>query len=67
MKKIIENYAYDLLGDDAAYKLAEIYDYRLKNKEEAMKYYKKIIFDYKGSIYVPEARKRFRALRGDGT
>ncbi len=67
LKKIIENYAYDLLGDDAAYKLAEIYDYRLKNKEEAMKYYKKIIFDYKGSIYVPEARKRFRALRGDGT
>jgi tetratricopeptide (TPR) repeat protein len=65
LKKIIENYAYDLLGDDAAYKLAEIYDYRLKNKEEAMKYYKKIIFDYKGSIYVPEARKRFRVLRGD--
>lgn len=65
LKKIVENYAYDLLGDDASFELAELYDYRLKNKEEAMKYYKKIIFDYKGSIYVPQARKRFRVLRGD--
>ncbi len=67
LKKIEKNYAFDLLGDDAIYKLAELYDYRLKNKEEAMKYYKKLIFDYPGSIYVPEARKRFRALRGDGS
>ncbi len=65
LKKIVENYAFDLLGDDATFELAELYDYRLKNKEEAMKYYKKIIFDYKGSIYVPQARKRFRVLRGD--
>ena len=64
LKKISENYAYDLLGDDASYKLAELYDYRLNNKEEAMKYYKKVIFDYPGSIYVTESRKRFRALRG---
>ena len=67
LKKIEQNYAYDLLGDDAAFKLAELYDYRLKNKEEAMKYYKKVIFDYPGSFYVTEARKRFRALRGDGS
>jgi len=67
LKKIEKNYAFDLLGDDAIYKLAELYDYRLKNKEEAIKYYKKLIFDYPGSIYVPEARKRFRSLRGDGS
>ncbi len=66
LKKITENsYAFDLLGDDAMYKLAQIYDYQKNNKEEAMKYYKKIIFDYPGSIYVTESRKRFRMLRGD--
>ncbi|RLD83024.1 MAG: hypothetical protein DRJ10_04315 [Bacteroidetes bacterium] len=65
LKKIEAAYAYDLLGDDAIYKLAEIYDYQKNNEEEAMKYYKKIIFDYPGSIYITESRKRFRILRGD--
>lgn len=65
LKKIEQNYAYDLLGDDAIYKLAQIYDYQKINKDEAMQYYKKIIFDYPGSIFVTESRKRFRILRGD--
>lgn len=65
LKKIETNYAFDILGDDAIYKLAQIYDYQKNNKTEAMKYYKKIIFDYPGSIYVTESRKRFRILRGD--
>jgi predicted negative regulator of RcsB-dependent stress response len=62
---IAEKYAHDLLGDDAIYKLAQIYDYQLNDKNKAIEYYKKIIFDYSGSIYVVEARKRFRILRGD--
>ncbi|OQX97961.1 MAG: hypothetical protein B6I20_11680 [Bacteroidetes bacterium 4572_117] len=65
LKKIEAAYANDLLGDDAIYKLAEVFDYLKNNKDEAMKYYKKIIFDYPGSIYVTESRKRFRILRGD--
>jgi len=65
LKKIEASYAFDLLGDDAIYKLAQIYDYQKNNKDEAKKYYKKIIFDYPGSIYVTESRKRFRILRGD--
>ena len=65
LKKIEAIYAFDVLGDDAIYKLAQIYDYHKNNKAEAMKYYKKIIFDYPGSIYVTESRKRFRILDGD--
>ena len=65
LKKISEKYSQALLGDDAIYKLAQVYDYQLNNKEQAMNYYKKIMFDFKGSIYVVESRKRFRALRGD--
>ncbi len=65
LKKIESTHGFDLLGDDAIYKLAQIFDYQKNNMDEAMKYYKKIIFNYPGSIYVTESRKRFRILRGD--
>ncbi|MEN8120821.1 MAG: tetratricopeptide repeat protein [Bacteroidota bacterium] len=65
LKKIEASYAFDILGDDAIYKLAQMNDYQKDNKTEAMKYYKKIIFDYPGSIYVTESRKRFRILKDD--
>ncbi|MDF1549904.1 MAG: tetratricopeptide repeat protein [Bacteroidales bacterium] len=65
LERIVKDYSIGLLGDDATYKLAQIYDYQLNNNELAQKYYKKIIFDYPGSIYVVDARKRFRYLRGD--
>jgi tetratricopeptide (TPR) repeat protein len=65
LKLIADDYAIDLLGDDAIYRLAQIYDYQLNDKKMAIEYYKKIIFNYPGSIYVVDARKRFRVLRGD--
>ena len=65
LKELADNYSQDLLGDDAIYKLAQIYDYKLDDKKTAQEYYKKIIFDFPGSIYVVDARKRFRILRGD--
>jgi hypothetical protein len=45
--------------------LGEIYELHLNNPEKASDYYKTILFDFKGSLYSEEARKRFRALRGD--
>ena len=65
LDKIAKDYASGLLGDDAIYKLAQIYDYQLDDKKAALEYYKKIIFDFPGSIFVTDARKRFRFLRGD--
>ncbi|HEY9221060.1 MAG TPA: tetratricopeptide repeat protein [Lutibacter sp.] len=55
----------DILADDAHYYLAELYFNKLKNPEKAKEYYQKIIFDYPSSIYVVDARKKFRKLRGD--
>lgn len=55
----------DILADDAHYYLAELYLNKLKNPEKAKEYYQKIIFDYPSSIYVVDARKKFRNLRGD--
>jgi hypothetical protein len=45
--------------------LGDIYEHRLRNPEKAMEYYRKIMFDYKGSLHVIEARKRYRILSGD--
>ncbi|HUM46389.1 MAG TPA: tetratricopeptide repeat protein [Chitinophagales bacterium] len=60
-----KNYSTDLLADDALFQLAELYEDYLNNKDKAMELYKDILLKYKGSIYVVEARKRFRELRGD--
>lgn len=65
LEQIADNYGSGLLGDDAIYKLAQIYDYQLNDKEKAMAFYKRIIFDYTGSIFVVDSRKRFRILRGE--
>ncbi|WP_408025634.1 tetratricopeptide repeat protein [Tenacibaculum sediminilitoris] len=51
--------------DDAYYNLAEVYNYELNNSEKAKEYYQKIIFDHPASIYLVEARKKYRKLRGD--
>lgn len=64
-KKILETYSTDILGDDALFRLAELYEYYLKNIPEAMACYQKLLKEYPGSLYVVDARKRFRYLRGD--
>ncbi len=65
LKKISTGYAEDLLGDDALFTSAQIYDYDLKNTEKAMQLYQDFLVKYTNSVYVTEARKRFRILRGD--
>lgn len=64
-KKVVDNYSYDVWADHALFNLAQIYDDNLNNKEKAQKLYKEILVNYPGSIYVIQARKRFRLLRGD--
>lgn len=65
-KNIVENHSTELLADDAVFRLAELYEYYIKDISKAMEYYQKILREYSGSLYVVEARKHFRALRGDG-
>jgi tetratricopeptide (TPR) repeat protein len=64
-KAIIDNYREDILADDAYYALAELYVNVLNKLEEAQALYEKIIFNHADSIFFVEARKKFRALRGD--
>ena len=60
-----DSYSTDLLGDDATFQLAELEEKFLNKKDKAMELYKSILTKYPGSIYVIEARKRYRDLRGD--
>lgn len=62
---ILKDYKFDILSDDAHFYLAKTYEERLNNKEKAMALYQEHLTKYPGSVYVAEARKRFRLLRGD--
>jgi tetratricopeptide (TPR) repeat protein len=66
-KRIIENYGDQLLADDAVFQLAELYEYYLKDIPQAMEYYQKILKEYSDSLYVVQARNRYRTLRGDSS
>ena len=65
LEKIVKEYDYDILSDDAYFRIGEIYDRQLGNVESAMEVYRDFLTKYPGSVYVAEARKRFRELRGD--
>ncbi len=64
-EKIIAIDAQGILIDDTYFKLAEVYNNKLNESEKASKYYQKIIFEHPSSIYLVDARKKFRLLRGD--
>ncbi|MBC8083559.1 MAG: tetratricopeptide repeat protein [Hymenobacter sp.] len=65
LEKITGNPKYDVLSDDALFLLASIQEENLQDKEQAKTLYNQFLVKYPGSIYVAEARKRFRKLRGD--
>ena len=63
--KILQFYKNDILADNAAFELAELYNTKLNQPEKAMEFYSQIIFNYPDSIYFVDARKKYRKLRGD--
>ena len=65
LKHIVEKYADGVLADDALFNRAELYERKLSDKTKAMELYQDLLTKYPGSLYVVEARKRFRTQRGD--
>lgn len=61
--KVANVHSEDILADNALFKLGDLYQFKLKNPEKAMEYYEKIILDYTASMFVVEARKRYRSVR----
>ncbi len=65
LKTILAAHGHDILGDDAAFYLGELYQLALHDDAKAIEYYEKLLTDYPGSLYVVEARERYRQLKGD--
>jgi len=64
-EKVVAEYYFEITADNALFKMAELYETKLSDEEKAQELYKQIMTDFPGSLYVVEARKRFRRLRGD--
>ncbi len=65
LEKVLELYPLDILVDNALLDLGKLYEDVLKDPEKAKTYYERLLFEQTGSIFVPEARDRYRRLRGD--
>ncbi|ADR22353.1 hypothetical protein MATR_00060 [Marivirga tractuosa] len=65
LSQIVFDMPYGILTDDALFEMALVYEELIENKEKAQEYYQQLLTDFPGSIFVAEARKRFRKLRGD--
>ncbi len=65
LKTLISAHPESIWTDDALFTLADLYEKKLEDVEQAKVLYQKLMNDYPGSIFNAEARKRFRNLRGD--
>ena len=63
LEKIVGEFSYDLLGDDAHFMLAGLYNYNLGAQEKAKDLYKTILTRYPGSVFIEESRDKYRELR----
>lgn len=65
LQEVIDLHFDDILADDAIFQLALILDDAEGDSEGAAVLYEQLLFDYPGSLYAVEARRRYRAIRGD--
>lgn len=63
--KILQEFPDEILADDALFRMAEIHEHKLNDFTKAMELYQQLFLNYPGSLFVVEARKRYRMLRGD--
>lgn len=64
-QEVVDKYPEDILADDALFQMADLYENMLNDKEKAKNLYELMLNKYPGSLFVVDARKRFRVLRGD--
>ena len=59
---IANQYGFAMWSDKAIFELADLYETKLDNKEKAKSYFKKLLFEYKGSVFSDMAKERFLNL-----
>jgi outer membrane protein assembly factor BamD (BamD/ComL family) len=62
---IVDSVQMSILKDRAQFRIAEVYNDMLKNKEQAISAYENLLVRFPNSLYAEESRKRIRLLRGD--
>lgn len=62
LQTVADKYGDDVLGDDAYFQMARIYE-KLNQPEDAYRQYEKLILTYPGSTYVQFARDKVNALK----
>ena len=62
LEELVKYHGNDILADDALFQLGDIYENHLFKPGKAKEYYRNILFNYKGSLYTTEARKRFQLI-----
>ncbi len=60
---LLQFHSHDILADNALLLRARIHDYHLNQPERALELYKEFINKHPGSVFIEEARRRFRELR----
>jgi tetratricopeptide (TPR) repeat protein len=63
--RIVNDMPTSILRDRAQMKIGEVYEGRLKDKKKAIEAYETVLANFPSSLFVEEARKRIRILRGD--
>ncbi len=64
-QEVVDLHFDDILADDALFELGKLYQDRIGDEEAAAGYFEQLLFDYPNSLHAVEARRRFRAMRGD--
>jgi tetratricopeptide (TPR) repeat protein len=62
LEEISTLHFHDVLADDALYLRAQILEQDLQRPLDALPLYEQLLFEFPGSLYVTEARKKFRDL-----
>ena len=62
-QSVYKDYGKDVLGDDALFRMAELFEQKLKKPADASHYYEQLILDYPGSTYVQLSRSKLRSLK----
>ena len=65
LKELINHQQKGNWADEALFILAGLYEDQLNDPEQAKTLYQQLITDFPGSMFVTEARKHFRKIRGD--
>lgn len=64
-ERVLADFGTDIWGDDALFALAVLAEQKFKDRDKAMQLYQDLLVKFPDSTFTFEARKRYRALRGD--